>query len=174
MGAEQNNGYQLVAALFVRLLGVFYLIAFASIGVQIEALAGSAGILPLAQTLAEMQSHTGLERYFQLPTLFWLNASDSALTGAALAGCVAALLIVFDRLSRPALTVAFALYLSLYHAGQVFLTFQWDGLLLEAGFLAIFLTPRSRLVVLLFRWLLFRLRFLSGISKLTLQDPSWS
>jgi hypothetical protein len=174
MGAEQNNGYQLVAALFVRLLGVFYLIAFASIGVQIEGLAGSAGILPLAQTLAEMQSHTGLERYFQLPTLFWLNAGDSALTGAALAGCVAAALIVFDRLSRPALMVAFALYLSLYHAGQVFLTFQWDGLLLEAGFLAIFLTPRSRLVILLFRWLLFRLRFLSGLSKLTLQDPSWS
>jgi hypothetical protein len=174
MGAEQNNGYQLVAALFVRLLGVFYLIAFASIGVQIEGMAGSAGILPLAQTLSETQSHTGVERYFQLPTLFWLTASDSALTGAALAGCIAALLIVFDRLSRPALMVAFALYLSLYHAGQVFLTFQWDGLLLEAGFLAIFLTPRSRLVILLFRWLLFRLRFLSGISKLTLQDPSWS
>jgi hypothetical protein len=42
MGAEQNNGYQLVAALFVRLLGVFYLIAFASIGVQIEGLAWNA------------------------------------------------------------------------------------------------------------------------------------
>ncbi len=174
MVADQTNGYQLVAALFVRLLGVIYLIAFASIGVQIEGLAGSAGILPLTQTLAELQSHTGLERYFQVPTLFWLNAGDSALSGAALAGCIAALLIVVNRFSRAALIVAFVLYLSLYHAGQVFLTFQWDGLLLEAGFLAIFLTPRSRLVILLFRWLLFRLRFLSGISKLTLQDPTWS
>jgi hypothetical protein len=54
------------------------------------------------------------------------------------------------------------------------MNFQWDGLLLEAGFLAIFLTPASRVVILLFRWLLFRLRFMSGISKLTMQDPSWS
>lgn len=174
MAADNHTGYQLVAALFLRLLGLTYLIAFASIGVQIEGLAGSGGILPLQNTLAELAARSGPERYFQVPTLFWLNASDGALTGAALAGCIAAVLITLDRLSRPALIAAFVLYLSLYHAGQVFLTFQWDGLLLEAGFLAIFLTPRSRLVILLFRWLLFRLRFLSGISKLTFEDPTWS
>jgi len=174
MAADNDTGYQLVAALFLRLLGLTYLVAFASIGVQIEGLAGSQGILPLQDALAELASRSGPERYFQLPTLFWLNAGDNALTGAALAGCVAAVLIVLNRFSRSALIAAFVLYLSLYHAGQVFLTFQWDGLLLEAGFLAIFLTPRSRLVILLFRWLLFRLRFLSGISKLTFQDPSWS
>jgi len=174
MAADNDTGYQLVAGLFLRLLGLIYLVAFASIGVQIEGLAGSAGILPLQETLAEFAARSGPERYFQLPTLFWIDAGDSALTGAAVAGCVAAVLIVLNRFSRPALLAAFVLYLSLYHAGQVFLTFQWDGLLLEAGFLAIFLSPRSRLLILLFRWLLFRLRFLSGISKLTFQDPTWS
>jgi hypothetical protein len=169
-----DHGYQLIAALFLRLLGVIYLIAFVSIGVQIEGLAGSQGILPFSQELAYIESHTGWTRYLQVPTLFWINASDTALVATALAGALASVLIVFDRLTRPALFAAFALYLSLYHAGQIFLTFQWDGLLLEAGFLAIFLTPRCRIIVLLFRWLLFRLRFMSGISKLVFHDPTWS
>ena len=57
-------------------------------------------------------------------------------------------------------------------AGQDFLSFQWDSLLLETGFLAIFL-GNSKVVVLLFRWLLFRLMFLSGVVKLTSHDPVW-
>lgn len=168
-----DNGYRLISALFLRLLGVIYLIAFVSIGVQIEGLAGSQGILPFSDQLAQLQSRAGIERWLQMPTLFWLNSSDLALQGAAVAGAVASLAIIAGRWSRAALVTCFVLYLSLYHAGQLFTNFQWDGLLLEAGFLAIFLTPRSRLVILLFRWLLFRLRFMSGLSKLTMQDPSW-
>ena len=56
------------------------------------------------------------------------------------------------------------MYLSLSSAGQDFLSFQWDALLLEAGFLAIFL-GRARIVAWLFRWLAFRLFFLSGAVK---------
>jgi len=174
MAADSTNSYQLVTALFLRLLGLVYLIAFASIGVQIEGLAGSQGILPFGQQLLHLEGEMGIERYFLVPNLFWLNASDGALTGAAIAGCGVSALIILNRWSRLCLIAAFVLYLSLYNAGQLFLNFQWDGLLLEAGFLAIFLTPASRIVILLFRWLLFRLRFMSGISKLTMQDPSWS
>ena len=173
MTIDSGNGYALVSALFLRLLGLIYFFAFASIAIQIEGLAGSEGILPFADKLALAQSRLGIEAYFRLPTLFWLNASDAALTGAAFAGAAAAVLIAFNQVSRLALIAAFVLYLSLYHAGQPFMNFQWDGLLLEAGFLAIFLTPRSRLMVWLFRWLLFRLRFMSGLSKLTMGDPSW-
>ena len=174
MAADSTNSYRLVTALFLRLLGLIYLIAFASIGVQIEGLAGSQGILPFSQQLLYLEGQLGIERYFLVPNLFWLNASDGALTGAAIAGCGVSALIILNRWSRLCLIAAFVLYLSLYNAGQLFLNFQWDGLLLEAGFLAIFLTPASRVVILLFRWLLFRLRFMSGISKLTIQDPSWS
>ncbi|MCK5308422.1 MAG: hypothetical protein KAJ73_07415, partial [Zetaproteobacteria bacterium] len=128
-----GSGYQLVSALFLRLLGGIYLIAFASIGVQIEGLAGSQGILPFAERLADIAQNTGIERYFQTPVLFWINASDAALNGAAITGCIAALLIILNIKSRPALITAFVLYLSLFHASQPFLNFQWDTLLLETG-----------------------------------------
>jgi hypothetical protein len=171
---DTENRYQLIAALFLRLIGVFYLITFASIGVQIEGLAGSQGILPFAQHLDYIETQTGIERYLQMPTIFWLNSSDMALNAAAVIGAITSVMIMFNWLPRFALVVSFILYLSLYYAGQTFMNFQWDALILEAGFLAIFLTPQSRIVILLFRFLLFRLRFMSGISKFSLQDPSWS
>ena len=168
------NNYQLISALFLRLLGIIYLIAFASLGVQIEGLAGSEGIIPISSRLAGIATELGPERFLQLPTLFWLNASDTALVGACILGGLCALLILLNRWSRPALIGAFVLYLSLFHATHPFLNFQWDSLLIECGFLAIFLTPQSRVVILLFRWLLFRLRFMSGLSKLSSDDPAWS
>lgn len=174
MVTTSDDNYRLVTALFQRLLGLIYLVAFLSIGIQIEALVGSQGILPFSEELAYLKSVSGIERYFQVPTLFWLNVHDQALNAAAIAGCFASLLIIFNRFARTALVAAFVLYLSLYQAGQLFMNFQWDGLLLEAGFLAIFLDSRSRIIILLFRWLLFRLRFMSGLSKLTMQDPAWS
>ncbi len=51
--------------------------------------------------------------------------------------------------------------------------YQWDFLLLECGFLAIFMTaslPR----VWLGQWLLFRLMFESGCVKLLSHDPTWA
>jgi uncharacterized membrane protein YphA (DoxX/SURF4 family) len=83
------------------------------------------------------------------------------------------LLVVVDRWTRPALIGLFALYLSYVYAGQDFMSFQWDVLLLEAGFLAIFLTGGSRIVVWLYRWLVFRYLFLAGIMKLLSGDPTW-
>src|SRR5205823_1699747 len=65
-----------------------------------------------------------------------------------------------------------ALYRSLTTAGQDFLSFQWDILLLETGFLAIFL-GLSPVVIWLFRWLLFRLMLLSGAVKLLSHDAAW-
>ena len=65
------------------------------------------------------------------------------------------------------------------------MNFQWDYLLLEAGFLSIFLAPvrflpskryQDRLspwAHFLLRWLLFRLMLMSGVVKLTSGDESW-
>ncbi|TCK18641.1 lipase maturation factor [Thiogranum longum] len=174
MGMDFTSGYRLVSALFLRLLGLVYLIAFISLAVQVEGLAGSNGILSFSNKLAALPQPVELANYLRVPTLFWINSSDAALVGAAWSGAVAALLIALGLWQRVALVAAFVLYLSLYHACLPFLNFQWDGLLLESGFLAIFLTPQSRVVILLFRWLLFRLRFMSGLSKLSMGDPSWS
>ena len=106
------------------------------------------------------------------PTVFWLNSSDSAIQGACIAGMICALLAFFGVFWRGALFGAFVLYLSLMNVSQEFLSYQWDILLLETGFLAIFL-GYSRAIVWLFRWLLFRLMFLSGAVKLLSGDETW-
>jgi len=177
-GAVSNwllfQDYELVSSLFLRLLGVIYLIAFASLLPQIEGLVGSNGILPVTDLLLRAAEEAGDARYYRLPTLFWFNASNLALVAATIYGCVVSLQIIFNRWQRSALVIAFILYLSLFNVCQPFLHFQWDGLLLEAGFLAIFLGTRSSIIIWLFRWLLFKLRFMSGLSKLTSGDPAWS
>ena len=170
---QNDHRYRLVSSLFVRLLGLIYLVAFASLSTQVVGLAGSHGILPIADILQRQSSGNLFENIVHLPTLFWLDVSDQALQGATVAGCIVSLLIVLQLRLRTSLVLAFVLYLSLYNACQPFLHFQWDGLLLEAGFLSLWLTPDSRIVVLLFRWLLFRLRFESGVSKLLSGDSAW-
>ena len=88
------------------------------------------------------------------------------------AGLGVAVLVLVGFFERAGLAILFVLYLSLSAAGQDFLSFQWDSLLIEAGFLAIFL-GNVRVVVWLFRWLLFRLMFLSGAVKLLSHDKTW-
>ena len=116
MSNTEHSSYQLISSVFLRLLGVIYLIAFASLGTQVEGLIGSQGILPLATRLAEYAAETGLERYLQAPTLFWLHAGDTTLIGATVAGALAAVLIILNIWQRTALVAAFLLYLSLFHA----------------------------------------------------------
>jgi hypothetical protein len=171
---EAPTEYRLVIALFLKGLALIYLAAFASLTGQIEGLAGSQGMLPLVEQQASLAARYGSWNVLAAPSLFWINNSDTALVMSAWAGCLSAMLLLFGILPRVMLIVLYSLYLSLYHAGSVFMNFQWDTLLLEAGFLAIFLAGGSaRLVIWFMRWLLFRLRFLSGISKLASGDPSW-
>lgn len=171
--SEGENSYRLVAALFLRLLAVIYFIAFFTMTFQIVGLAGGNGILPLAPWLDRLLIELDGSAYLFYPMLFWFEQSDVFLEAVAWAGCLFSLLLFFNRFPRINLVLLFVCYLSLVKAGQTFMNFQWDGLLLEAGFLAIFLRPDSKIMVFLFRWLLFRLRFMSGISKLAMNDPSW-
>jgi hypothetical protein len=171
---SQPSSYQLVCAVFLRLLALIYFAAFASIAVQIVGLAGSQGIIPLAERLQHIEQSLGAKGYWFYPTLFWINHSDFALQAIAVAGCIASITLFFNILTRISLILLFVFYLSIFHAGQIFMNFQWDYLLLEAGFLAIFLHGTPRLVIWLFRWLLFRFRFLSGASKLISGDPTWA
>lgn len=168
------NDYRLTSWLFLKLLAVIYFAAFFSLSGQIAGLAGPEGILPFHLFLDNAFRESGFLALLDMPTLFWLDSSALTLKLSALAGCIFSLLLLFGYLPSLSLTVLFILYLSLYHAGQVFMNFQWDYLLLETGFLAIFLARApNRLVIFLFHWLLFRLRFLSGISKIFSGDESW-
>jgi len=172
---ELDDRYTLTSWLFLKLLALIYFAAFLSLAVQIRGLVGPDGILPFQDLLEHLYSQQGSWAWFNMPTLFWLDSSDAALQGVAIAGCLISLFLLFGVAPRLSLIVLFLLYLSLSKAGQTFLNFQWDYLILEVGFLAIFITRGpTRLMVLMFHWLLFRLRFLSGASKLLSGDPSWS
>ena len=157
--------------LFLRTLGAIYLFAFASFAVQAAGLIGSHGISPVAEFLQSIKQYYGAA-YWQVPTLFWWSAGDGMIKAAGIAGIFLSILLFLGVGWRVLRAALFVLYLSLVTAGQEFMGYQWDALLLEAGFLAILLGS-SPVVVWLYRWLLFRLIFLSGAVKLASGDPSW-
>ncbi len=173
-------------SIFLRTLGLVYLIAFLSLWVQVDGLIGSHGILPIKDYLNAAQEQVGSRAYYLLPTLFWFDAGDFSLHLVCGAGTVISLLLMFGVAPPLSLACLWAAYLSLSVAGQTFLSFQWDVFLLETGFLAIFLAPWTwhsrfadsvpvpRLPLWLLRWLLFRFMLMSGIVKLTSGDDSWS
>jgi predicted DCC family thiol-disulfide oxidoreductase YuxK len=183
--------YTLTRRIFLRMLGVIYLIAFLSLGVQIRGLVGQKGILPIAQQLDAIGAYyehrqEPAQAYWRFPTLAWWKSSDVFLQGVLCGGgALLSVLLILGIAPMPVLVLLWAFYLSLYVAGQIFTSFQWDILLLEAGFLSIFYAPMSlrlgspralppsRTVLFLLRWLLIRLMFLSGLVKLTYGDSVW-
>ncbi len=169
--------------LFLRLLGLVYLTAFASLALQVEGLVGSRGIVPAPEFLSWVRTQTGVERYWLVPTLFWLDASDAALRLVSWGGAVLAVLLAGGLSPAAMLALLWACYLSLVSVGNVFLGYQWDALLLETGFLAIFAAPLAArlragqeppaIALWGLRWLLFRLTFASGVVKLASGDATW-
>ena len=169
----QPQELSLTIALFLRLLALIYFAAFGSFAVQALGLIGADGILPLANYIAAVDQSYGVEKFWLLPTLFWLDSSDLAIQGMAWAGVLVSLLLLFDVFPTLCLCLLYVLYLSLFSGGQVFMSYQWDILLLECGFLAIFLRAWPNLFVWLFRFLLFRFMLQSGLVKLLSGDPNW-
>ena len=178
---------------FLRALGLTYLVAFASLWVQVDGLVGSNGVSPLNQFLPAVYERFGRSAYSLLPTLCWLDSSNGFLHFLCGGGVVLSLLLVLGIAPALSLVVLFVFYLSLTIAGQTFLSFQWDILLLETGFLSIFLapwrlwprelmwllrppnatTPVSRPALFLLKFLLFKLMLMSGVVKLTSGDDCW-
>jgi predicted DCC family thiol-disulfide oxidoreductase YuxK len=165
--------HDVVAFFFLRLLGLIYLSAFVSFGVQALGLIGSHGILPLHDLVDSLGSRLGAERYYLMPMVFWWNASDVAIQTVCWTGAGLSLLLAFNVLTRTSLCLLYLLYLSLLYAGQDFMSFQWDTFLLETGFLALLMTFARPQGIWLLRWLLFRFMFMSGVVKLASGDPNW-
>ncbi len=184
--------------LYLRLLALVCAIAFASYGVQIDGLIGSEGLLPVEQHLESIdryleQQEAGGEASgrWQFPTLCWIAHGDPALQVLVWGGAALSLLLAAGFAQGPLLLVLWGLYLSLVVAGQTFLSFQWDILLLEALFLSSFVAPWPKGLrgqkpqspwaesppatsgIFLLRCLLFKLMFLSGAVKLLSMDDAW-
>lgn len=170
----------MVWGLFVRGLGVLYLISFASLSLQIVPAVGSAtGVARVSDRLARLRrDFPDLRRHLYFPTLLWLNSSDWMLrlltwVGFAAAGCV----VYGGPWSSWALAVCYVCYLSLDFA--IALIFPWDCLLFEATLLGLFLPatlPLPELAAVAapapaltwaYRLLLFRVMFGFGKQKFT-------
>ena len=170
---------------FLRALGLIYLIAFVSLWLQVDGLIGGNGVSPSNQSLRAAHEQLGRHAYSLLPTLCWFNSTNTFLHFLCGGGVAFSLLLVFGIAPVISLTALFVFYLSLTVAGQTFLSFQWDILLLETGFLSIFLAPWqllqkrgqeppvSRAALFLLKLLLFKLMVMSGVVKLTSGDNCW-
>ncbi|MFI5345714.1 MAG: lipase maturation factor family protein [Elusimicrobiota bacterium] len=164
-------------------LGLCYLAAFWSLGVQVRGLIGHDGLLPAAQYLDAAAKQVGPERFWLLPTFAWFSASDAALVGMCWAGALASLGLILNVAAGPCALACWALYLSLCGVGSQFMGYQWDVLLLETGLIALFLAPwawnprrrtaTSRGALWMMRLLLFKLILQSGMVKLLSGDAAW-
>lgn len=173
---EWFDGVWLVRLLFQRGLAAIYLVAFLSALNQFPALLGERGLLPVRDFLARV-------RFRDAPSLFHWRYSDGLLRAVAWTGIIlsaATLAGVTERLPLAAgiavWLVLWALYLSIVNVGQTFYGFGWESMLCEAGFFAAFLGPRDLdpplIVILILRWMLFRVELGAGLIKLR-HDECW-
>ena len=172
--------------LFLRALGLIYFSAFLSLAFQIVGLIGPEGILPANEYLKAVSHSLGhLEGLWFAPTLFWISAGTHVMAAVCWVGMIASLLLAVNFWPRGMLAVCFACFLSFVSAAQDFSSYQSDGMLLEAGFIALFYAPSgfrpgwaltsppSRASMFLLQWEWFRIYFESGVAKLAGGDPEW-
>jgi hypothetical protein len=171
--------YWLTRFVILRLLGCVYAVAFLAAAKQILPLIGSHGLLPLDLFLARVRDALGSSAagFVRLPSLFWFAHSDSVLQASAWIGFGLACVVVAGYANAILMAVLWALYMSFVHLGQDWYGYGWEIQLLETGFLAIFLCPLvdgrpfpkrppPRVIIWLFRWLIFRIMLGAALIKL--------
>jgi len=171
-----GGSYVLTRLFLQRGMAFIYLISFIIILYQWKPLLGENGITPVHLFLKRV-------RFWDAPSLFWMFPKNSAFMVIAWIGLALALLALTgfsEKFGTPvSMVVWFLLWLlmlSYVNVGQTWYSFGWETMLLEAGFLTIFLgaqgTEPPVIVIWLFRWMLFRLMFGAGLIKLR-GDPCW-
>jgi len=172
--------------LWLRALGLISLSAFTALAFQIRGLVGTLGILPADDYLRHVaEIAPSAERFWFVPSLFWVSASDAALMTVVAIGIVSSLLLVANVWPRATIAICTIGFMSCIAVLQDFSSYQSDGMLLEAGFLSFFLAPRgvrpglggddppSRAALFLVQCEWFRIYFESGVIKLAGGDPTW-
>lgn len=168
--------YWLGRLILERGIAAIYLVAFLAAALQFRPLLGEHGMLPVPRFVA-------LRSFHQAPSIFHWHYSDRFFAAVCWVGALLAAAIVAGATGLVPLWAAMAGwlvlwvgYLSIVNVGQQWYAFGWESLLVEAGFLAIFLgndrVAPPVLVLWLMRWLLFRVEFGAGLIKLR-GDPCW-
>ena len=183
--SASRPGHLLPRWIFLRALGLIYFSAFYSLLFQIKGLIGPSGILPAADYLQAVSAAFHAQRFWYAPSLFWLGAGNRSLMLVCWVGLAASVLVVLNFWPRASLVACFVCFLSFVSTAQDFSGYQSDGMLLEAGFIALFFappgflpglgraSPPSRTSLFLLQWEWFRIYFESGVAKLASGDPSW-
>jgi uncharacterized membrane protein YphA (DoxX/SURF4 family) len=177
----EPRSYRLTRSLLLRALGVVYLFAFLGLTKQAVPLLGKDGLTPIASLLDYLRDDG--KGFWDIPTLFWFDASDAMLVACAWIGVALSIAVVLGYSNAPIFVVLWLLYGSFERTGQLWFSFGWEIQLLETGFLAIFFAPaldprptRSRppsfVLVLLYRWLTFRIMLGAGLIKIR-GDACW-
>ncbi len=168
--------YWLSRLVFQRALAVMYLVAFLTAALQFRALIGERGMLPVPRYVARV-------RFRQAPSVFHFRYSDRLFAVWSWAGCAVSVALIAGLDSQVPLwtgmllwLIPWALYLSIVNVGQTWYSFGWESLLLEVGFLAVFLgndeVAPPIVVLFLLRWVLFRVEFGAGLIKIR-GDACW-
>src|SRR5579871_3727607 len=171
--------------LFLRAMGLIYFSAFFSLLFQIRGLIGPDGVLPASEYLDAVAKSAAAARFWYAPTVFWFSTGSHMLMAVCWVGLATSMLVVFNILPRVSLLICFVGFLSFVAASGEFSGYQSDGMLLEAGFIVLFLAPigfrpglgttqppiRAGIFLLLWEW--FRIYFESGIAKIASGDPEW-
>jgi hypothetical protein len=139
--ARTKPTYWLTRFVILRLLGIVYAVAFLIAAQQLLPLIGSHGLLPLDHFLPRVQAYYGSpwDGFRNLPSLFWLNDSDTMLAVLPWIGFALSCVVIAGFANSIIIFILWALYMSIVHAGQDWYGFGWETQLLETGFLAIFL-----------------------------------
>jgi Lipase maturation factor len=177
--------YWLTRFLILRLLGIVYAVAFLVAINQILPLIGSHGLTPVDPFLRRVIESLGNKTagFFRLPSIFWFTHSDSALLTVAWIGFLLSCVVAAGFANAPILFILWFLYMSFCNVGQEWYGYGWEIQLLETGFLAIFLCPLldprpfpkrepPLPIIILFRWLIFRIMFGAGLIKIR-GDEIW-
>jgi hypothetical protein len=170
------DDYWLGRLLFQRGLAAIYLVAFLVALNQFRPLLGSNGMLPIPPYLERVP-------FRRAPSIFYWRYSDRLFATTSWIGIGLALVTLIGLTERAPLPVTilvwfllWVLYLSIVNVGQRWYGFGWESLLLETGFLAMFLgnadTSPPVATLVLVRWLLFRLEFGAGLIKVRC-DSCW-
>src|SRR5258708_928541 len=159
--------YWLTRFCFQRALAFIYVIAFLMVLNQFRGLLGDRGLLPAGLFLRRVE-------FWDSPSVFFLHYSDSAAMIAAGVGLLLALAALSGLSDTFGAWVSIAvwgslwlIYLSFVNIGQTFYGFGWEILLLESGFLPIFLgstlSPPPAGFLVLLHSALFQLLFGPGL-----------
>lgn len=171
----------------LRAVGIVFIIIFTGIIKESAALIGPDGITPLPEAIAQLRAtHSSLiDTIFSAPTLFLISSHPAMVALLQWGGLFAAIAVVLNLWPRMSLFICWLALLSFAKGWLLYSGPMVDRLMLEVTLLCIFFAPAGYrpglgaavsprpIIVFMMRWLLFRIMFENGISKMLGGDLYW-